>query len=103
VILTRIKKLPDDDHLLIETCRSAFKCFSVWHFKLMFYYIEVHLLAHYIQRIEIFTTWKCVTRVFSIVLLRIFNYKHTNICVKSNDPAVQVCRCVDGGCLCRGR
>jgi hypothetical protein len=29
--------------------RNAFKRFSVWHFKLMCYYIEVHLLAHYIQ------------------------------------------------------
>jgi hypothetical protein len=27
--------------------------FSVWHFKLIFYYIEVHLLAHYIQFIPI--------------------------------------------------
>jgi hypothetical protein len=27
VILTRIKKLPDDDHLMIETCWSDFKCF----------------------------------------------------------------------------
>jgi hypothetical protein len=42
----------DDDQLLIETCRSVFKCFSVWHFKLMFYYTEVHLLAHYIQWIK---------------------------------------------------
>jgi hypothetical protein len=42
-------ELPDDDQLLIETHRSAFKCFSVWHFKLLFYYIEVHLLAHYNQ------------------------------------------------------
>jgi hypothetical protein len=29
VILTRIKKLPDDDHLMIETCWSDFKCFGV--------------------------------------------------------------------------
>jgi hypothetical protein len=29
VILTRIKKLPDDDNLMIETCWSDFKCFSV--------------------------------------------------------------------------
>jgi hypothetical protein len=29
VILTRIKKLPDDDHLMIETGWSDFKCFSV--------------------------------------------------------------------------
>jgi hypothetical protein len=29
MILTRIKKLPDDDHLMIETCWSDFKCFSV--------------------------------------------------------------------------
>jgi hypothetical protein len=41
VILTRIKKLPDDDHLMIETCWSDFKCFSVWH-ELMFYYKQVH-------------------------------------------------------------
>jgi hypothetical protein len=26
--------------------------FSVWHFKLIFYYIEVHLLVHYIQWIK---------------------------------------------------
>jgi hypothetical protein len=26
--------------------------FSVWHFKLIFYYIDVHLLAHYIQWIN---------------------------------------------------
>jgi hypothetical protein len=45
-------ELPDDDQLLIETCRSAFKCSGEWHFKLMFYYIEVHLLAHYIQWIK---------------------------------------------------
>jgi hypothetical protein len=44
--------LPDDDQLLIEICRSAFKCFSEWHFKLKFYYIDVHLLAHYIQLIK---------------------------------------------------
>jgi hypothetical protein len=42
-------ELPDDDQLLIEICRSAFTCFSECHFKLMFYYIDVHLLAHYIQ------------------------------------------------------
>jgi hypothetical protein len=41
-----LNELPDDDQLLIETCRSAFKCFNEWHFKLMFYYIGVHLLAH---------------------------------------------------------
>jgi hypothetical protein len=29
VSLTRIKKLPDDDHLMIETCWSDFKCFNV--------------------------------------------------------------------------
>jgi hypothetical protein len=29
--LTRIKKLVDDDHLMIETCWSDFKCFNVWH------------------------------------------------------------------------
>jgi hypothetical protein len=29
VILTKIRKLPDDDHLMIETCWSDFKCFSV--------------------------------------------------------------------------
>jgi hypothetical protein len=29
VILTRIKKLPDYDHLMIETCWSDFKCFNV--------------------------------------------------------------------------
>jgi hypothetical protein len=45
-------ELPDEDQVLIETCRSAFKCFSLRHFKLMFYYIEVHLLAHYIQLIK---------------------------------------------------
>jgi hypothetical protein len=42
-------ELPHDDQLLIETCRSAFKCFSEWNFKLMFYYVELQLLAHYIQ------------------------------------------------------
>jgi hypothetical protein len=26
--------------------------FNVWHFKLMFYYIEVHLLDHYTQWIK---------------------------------------------------
>jgi hypothetical protein len=30
VILTRIKKHPDDDHLMIETRWSDFKCFNVW-------------------------------------------------------------------------
>jgi hypothetical protein len=45
-------ELPDDDQFLIETCRGAFKCFSEWHFKLMFYYTDVHLLAHYIQWIK---------------------------------------------------
>ena len=39
----------------------------------------------------------------STVLLRIFNYKHTNVCVKSNDPAVQFCGCVYSGRLYRGR
>jgi hypothetical protein len=34
---------------MIETCRSAFKCFNVWHFKLMIYYTQVHLLDHYTQ------------------------------------------------------
>jgi hypothetical protein len=29
--LTRIKKLPDDDQPMIETCWSDFKCFNVWH------------------------------------------------------------------------
>jgi hypothetical protein len=28
VILTRTKELPDDDHLMIETCRNIFKCFN---------------------------------------------------------------------------
>jgi hypothetical protein len=45
-------ELPDDDQLLIETCRNYFNCFSEWHFKWMFYYIEVYLLAHYIQWIK---------------------------------------------------
>jgi hypothetical protein len=36
-----------DHHMMIETCRSAFKCFNVCHFKLMFQYIQVHLLDHY--------------------------------------------------------
>jgi hypothetical protein len=31
-----------------KTLKSVFKCFSEY-FKLMFYYIDVHLLAHYIQ------------------------------------------------------
>jgi hypothetical protein len=31
----------DDDHLMIETCWSDFKCFSVT-FELMFYYKQVH-------------------------------------------------------------
>jgi hypothetical protein len=44
--------LPDDDQLLIETCRSVLSVFNVWHFKLMFYYIEVHLLDHYTQWIK---------------------------------------------------
>jgi hypothetical protein len=26
--------------------------FIVWHFKLMFYYIEMHLLDHYVQWIK---------------------------------------------------
>jgi hypothetical protein len=46
-ILTRIRKLPDDDHLMIETCWSDFKCFSVT-FELMFSYKQVHYLDHYI-------------------------------------------------------
>jgi hypothetical protein len=29
LILTGIKKLPDDDQLMIETCWSDFKCFNV--------------------------------------------------------------------------
>jgi hypothetical protein len=37
--------------IIKSTPRSAFKYFSVWYFKLMFYYIEVHMLTHYIQRI----------------------------------------------------
>jgi hypothetical protein len=39
--------LPDDDQLMIETYRSDFKCFNVWHFKLIFYYMEVYLLDRY--------------------------------------------------------
>jgi hypothetical protein len=37
---------------LTTPCQSAFKCFGIWNFKLMFYYIEVLLLAHHIQRIK---------------------------------------------------
>jgi hypothetical protein len=33
--------LPDDDHLMIETCWSDFKRFNVT-FELMFYYKQVH-------------------------------------------------------------
>jgi hypothetical protein len=47
VILIRIKKLPDDDDLMIETCWSDFKCLGVT-FELMFYYKQLHYLDHYI-------------------------------------------------------
>jgi hypothetical protein len=40
-------KLTDDDQLMIETCRSAFECFNVWYFKLMLYYVQVHLFDRY--------------------------------------------------------
>jgi hypothetical protein len=52
VILARNTWTPWWWSMLIETCRSAFKCFSGWHFKLIFYYVDVHLLAHFIQWIK---------------------------------------------------
>jgi hypothetical protein len=48
VILTRIKKLPDDVQLMIETCWSDFKCFKCVTCELMFYYKQVHQLDRYI-------------------------------------------------------
>jgi hypothetical protein len=44
------------NYLMMISCWSkhvgVLLSFSEWHFKLMFYYIEVHLLAHYIQWIK---------------------------------------------------
>jgi hypothetical protein len=33
--------------MMIEKRRSDFKRFNLWHFKLMFRYIQVHSLDHY--------------------------------------------------------
>jgi hypothetical protein len=45
------------DRLLIEMCQSTFKFFNVWHFKLMFYYIQVHLLDHCTLLLSIFNIY----------------------------------------------
>jgi hypothetical protein len=46
VILIRIRKLADEDHLMNEACWSDFKCFSVWHLN------------------ECFNTNKCISWTF---------------------------------------
>jgi hypothetical protein len=83
VILNRVKKLPDDDHPMIETCWSDFKCFSVWHLNECF--ITNKCISWTIIYSELKCTAKQWKRDFKTCLEEIMNdeWKRENIRIKS--------------------